>query len=234
MASTRFHRRARVVSILFLGCLGLVGLLTSCAPRWERVTIVLEPRVNAPLGREPTASLQLGKFKDSRLDVPPYIVLYNLSPANPFKAPARVYVTNSSVATILRDGLADALGQNGFKTIGGPSDEFHNSLTAAMEQSGFKANRVTSYQLCGDIQSSGCLNIQRLFARSIIKTWLTVRFDLVDPATGLTVWHDTYTGQDTATNHSGGEFFVTAFTNVSEDVIRQLVVDRTFRNYFEP
>jgi hypothetical protein len=234
MESKRFHHRAWAVSIVFLSCLGLAGLLTGCVSRWKRVTIVLEPRVDQPLSGLPKASLELGRFKDSRLDVPPYIVLTKRNDPNPFKSSEWAYVTNSSVSRILRDGVAEALGQNGFKTIGGASDEFHNRLTAAIEQDGFKPNPVTSYQLCGDIQSSGCRNIQRLFARSIIKTWLRVRFDLVDKATGLTVWRDTYTGQNTMTNCSGGELLAAAFTDVSEDVMRQLVTDRTFRSYFEP
>jgi hypothetical protein len=220
--------------LLWVCSLLLGGLLMGCVTERYRTTIILEPGVQEPLSGAPRASITLGRFKDSRLNAPWYLLLSKPNSPNPLKPTEWAYVTNRSVATILRDGVADALGQNGFKTFGHPSDTFHNNLTAALEQNGFKPDPATYYVLYGDLQSAGCRNLQRLFARSIIKTWLTVRFDLVDKATGLTVWHDTYTGQTTMTNYSGGKFLATAFAGASDDVIRQLVTDRTFRNYFEP
>ncbi|HTY86813.1 MAG TPA: hypothetical protein VMB80_05050 [Candidatus Acidoferrum sp.] len=214
--------------------MALAALLTGCVASSYRMTLALEPSVQDPLRGVPKASVALGRFRDSRTDAAWYVLLYKPNAPNFLKPTELAWLKTNSVAGVLRDGAAEALGQNGFKTIGGPSDTFHNGLTAAIERSEFKADPVASYLLCGDIKSAGCRNIQRLFAHSIIKTWLTVRFDLVNQADRLTVWHDTYTGQTTMTNHSGGEFLAIAFAAASDDVMRQLVTDRTFRSYFEP
>jgi hypothetical protein len=234
METVWLHRRRRLVSVLLLGCLGLAGLLTGCVAGRERIEFHLNPQVEAPLTGQPKASIVLGRFTDSRPDARWYVVLYNPQPANPLRPAEMVYVTSNSVAGIFRDGLADALGQNGFRTSGAAANASPDRPTATTEQRGFKANPVTAYRLSGDIQSAGCRNIQRLFATSLVKTWVTVRFDLVDQASGLTVWHDTYTGQNTRTNYSGGERLVAAFAEASDDTMRQLISDRNFRKYFEP
>jgi hypothetical protein len=220
MAFPKIHPLVLVRCWRWMGWLAVAGWLTGCVASRERVEFELPPQVNAPLAGQPKASLRLGRFKDSRPDARWYLVLFNPQNANPLRAPQMIYCTNNSVAGIVHDGVAAALNQNGFKTFG-PTNEWHG-------------RGVNSYQLCGDIQSAGCQNIQRLFARSLVKTWVTVRLDLVDQATGLTVWHDSYTGQDTTTNYSGGEHLMGAFASASDDVIRQLVTDRTFRNYFQP
>ena len=207
--------------VRWMGCLVLIGLLAGCVQHRQWVYLILGPKATDPLKSQPTASLKLGLFKDSRPDATRYLLLSKPNIPNPFKPIELAYLASNSVAGVLRDGMADALGNNGFKT-------FHSPTNA------FSQNRVTSYLLCGDIQSAGCRNIQRLFAHSIIKTWLTVRFDLVDETTGLTVWHDTYTGQNTATNQAGAGFLLDAFVNASDDLIGQLISDRNFRSYFEP
>jgi hypothetical protein len=220
--------------VLLVCHLLLAGLLTGCVASRYRMTLTLEPSVQDPLPGEPRASLALGRFKDSRSDAAWYLLLYKPNTPNLLKPTERAYLKTNSVAGVLRDGVVEALGQNGFRTFPIPATVSTNAAAAVGETNDFQTNQVMYYLLCGDIQSDGCRNIQRLFAHSVIKTWLTVRFDLVNKATGLTAWHDTYTGQTTMTNYNGGEFLAIAFAAASDDVIRQLVSDRTFRSYFEP
>jgi len=221
LSQTGWHRPVQLACGILLA-----GLLTGCVEHWQRVNLTLKPKVDAPLRSEPTASIVLGPFKDSRLDATWFLLLSKENIPNLFKPTEWAYLETNSVAGVLRDGVAEGLGQNGFKT-------FHRPATAG-EPNEINAERLTFYELRGNIQSAGCRNIQRLFARSIIQTWLTVRFDLVDKAGGRTVWNDTFTGQDMGTNRSGGEFLATAFANASDDLIRQLISDRNFRSYFEP
>jgi hypothetical protein len=60
---------------------------------------------------------------------------------------------------------------------------------------------------------------------------------LEEKATGQPVWHDTYTGQVTEPLSSwtgeDGEFIAKVFPNVSQEVVKQLISDRSFRIFFE-
>jgi hypothetical protein len=193
---------------LFIGLL-LAGLLTGCVFKRTPVELTLAPRVNAPLASAPRAALELGTFKDTRLVTDGAVLVQK---ENGFGPTEGAYVTEKPVAEILRDGLGTALEQNGFRlTSGAP------------------------YRLQGDIQSSGIVAVQSVVVDREVKFWLTVRFDLVNTANGLTVWHDSYTGQDTATNLNmiSKKFVVPACSNMLENAIGQLVADRNFRNYFE-
>jgi hypothetical protein len=199
-----------VPSIQFLGCVLMAGLLTGCAFSRTSVQVNLAPRVDQPLRVEQKASLEVGDIKDSRLVTDNFVLLQK---ANAYGPTEGAFVADKPVAEIFRNGLAATLQQNGFMTTNG-----------------------TRYELRGEIQSFGCGAIQRFFSASTVKTWLTVRFELVDKSTGLPVWHDTYNGQDTEPGSGGigaGGFIGSVFSKVSEDVIRQLVSDRTFRSYFE-
>jgi hypothetical protein len=210
MKSKPFNPLMNPSSIRFFIGILLAGLLTGCVFKRTPVQLTLAPKVNQPLASEPKASLQLGRFNDSRLVTDEFVLLQK---ENGYGTTEGAYVTEKPVAEILRDGLMMALEQNGFRIT----------------------NRA-QFELRGDIHSSGAVIIQGVVVNQQIKFWLTARFDLVDPATGLTVWHDTYTGQDTATNLSiiSKRFIVPACSNMLENAIGQLVSDRTFRSYFEP
>jgi hypothetical protein len=209
MKSRPVHQAMSPLSICYFIGILLAGLLAGCVFKQTPVQLTLAPKINQPLASEPKASLQLGRFKDSRLVTDEFVLLQK---ENGFGTTEGAYVTEKPVAEILRDGLMMALEQNGFRIT----------------------NRA-QFELRGDIQSSGAVIIQGVIVNQQIKFWLTTRFDLVDPATGLTVWHDTYTGQNTATNLSiiSKRFIVPACSNMSENAISQLVSDRMFRSYFE-
>ncbi len=210
MKSEWFQKSPGGLLVQFLCCVLMGGVLTGCAFSRTPVQVNLAPWVDQPLKVGLKASLEVGEVRDSRLVTDQFVLFQK---ANGYGPTDGAYITDKPVAEIFRNGLAATLRQNGFMTTNG-----------------------TSYELRGNIQSFGCGVIQRAFSASMAKSWLTVRFELVDKSTGLPVWHDTYDGQDTEQGPSGfeeGTFIATVFSKVSEDVIRQLVSDRAFRNYFE-
>jgi hypothetical protein len=64
-----------------------------------------------------------------------------------------------------------------------------------------------------------------------------MRFELVNKSTGQAVWHDTYTGQTTeqlsAWTGEDGKFISNAFSVVAQEVVKQLIADKSFRSFFE-
>jgi hypothetical protein len=209
MKSKPFNQSMNVLSIRFLISISLAGLLTGCVFQRTAVQLTLAPKVNQPLAAEPKAALELGNFKDTRLVTDGFVLLQKENGYGPTEG---AYVTEKPLAEIVRDGLRAALEQNSFRLTNG-----------------------APYALRGDIQSSGLTVVQGFMFPRQVKFWLTARFDLVNSANGLTVWHDTYTGQDTATNlsFSGKKFVVPACSNMLVNIVTQLVSDRNFRSYFE-
>jgi hypothetical protein len=134
---------------------------------------------------------------------------------NQYGATSGAYVTEQPVADIFRDGLKSALAQNGF-------------TQAASDQ----------YLLQAEIQNFGIGVIQNgLFSSVTAKPWLEVRFELDSKATGLPVWHDTFTGQANAEvsqwQMTDEAFLVKAFPDTAQAVLKQLLADRGFRSFFE-
>jgi hypothetical protein len=209
MKTKSFHPMTRVLVIRWLRCILLAGLMTGCVFMRKPVSLTLAPQVNQPLPSGPKASLALGDFKDTRLVTDGFVLVQDENAYGPTEG---AFVTEKPVAEIFRDGVRMAL-----------------------EQDGFWITNAARYELRGNLQSSGITVVQGIVFNREIKFWLTTRFDLVDSATGLTVWHDTYTGQNTATNLTWErkEFIVPACSNMLVNTINQLVSDRVFRSHFE-
>ena len=200
----------RVKTLRGLTCFMLAGLLTGCVFQRKTAPLsALAPQAGQPLKAGAGASLSIGDIKDTRLVTDGFVLMQD---ENAYGLTEGAFVTEKPVAEIFRDGLRGAL-----------------------EQNGFRITQPAQYELRGNLQSSGISVVQGFLANREIKFWLTARFDLVDPLTGRTVWHDTYTGQDTATNLTWlrMKFIVPACSNMLVNTIGQLVSDRTFRSYFE-
>jgi hypothetical protein len=61
-----------------------------------------------------------------------------------------------------------------------------------------------------------------------------VRFELVEKTSGHPVWHDTYNGRTTGKTALGDkEFVAKMFTESADDLVKQLVSDKSFREFFE-
>jgi hypothetical protein len=195
-----------------LCCILTGSLLTGCAFSRTPVKLTFSPSVTQPLNSTRKGSLEVGEVKDTRLVKDPLVLMQK---ANAYGATSGAYVTEVPVATIFRDGLKMAL-----------------------EQNGFTGTNTVHYELLTELQNFDIGFIQNgLFSSPTLKPWLEARFELVDKATGQPVWHDTYTGQITeqgsAWNGAGGDTIAKAFSLASQEVVKQLIADKTFRNYFE-
>jgi len=184
------------------------GLLTGCAFSRTPVKVGFTPRVDQPLAAARKAALEVGPVKDSRLVLDQYVLIQK---ANAYGTTSGAYVTEKPVAEIFRDGL-----------------------TAALQQNGFETANTNRYVLRSDLQNFGLGAIQNVFSPATIKSWLTVRFELVDQTTLQPVWHETYEGQDTTqASWETGEFIAQEFSKVADVVVSQLISDRSFRAFFE-
>ncbi len=183
------------------------SLLTGCAWTKTPVQMTLSPRLNQPLREPVKAALEIAPVKDAR-PVKDASVL--IQKQNAYGKTTGAYVTEKPVAEIFGNGLKSALVQNGFETANG-----------------------TKYALETEIQGFDYEIIAGFWEGTFISK-VTVRFELVNQATKLPAWHDTYIGRDRAQSAMGtGQFVADSFSKASEDVIRQLVSDPAFRSYFE-
>ena len=209
MKAKLLHSITGVLTTRCLIVVLLAGLLTGCVFQRKTVQLTLAPKVDQPLKSSAGLPLAIGNFKDTRLVTDGFVLMQD---ENAYGLTEGAFVTEKPVAEIFRDGL-----------------------TAALEQNGFRLTLPAQYELRGDLQSSGISLINGILLPHQIKFWLTARFDLVEPLTGRTVWHDTYTGQDTATHLTmiRAKFIVPACSNMLVNTISQLVLDRNFRGFFE-
>jgi uncharacterized lipoprotein YajG len=212
MKSGTSEKSGRGLLLQFFCCILAGSLLTGCAFSRTPVKLSFSPSVTQPLSVARKGSLEIGEVKDTRLVSDPLVLMQK---ANQYGPTSGAYVAAVPVATIFRDGLKMAL-----------------------EQNGFVGTNAVHYELRAELQNFGIGVIQNgVFSAVTAKPWLEVRFELVDKANGQPVWHDTYTGQVTESFSSwtgeDGEFIAKVFPEVSQEVVKQLLSDRSFRNYFE-
>jgi hypothetical protein len=201
-------RSAGILSIQLLGCVLLAGLLTGCAFSRTTIQMSLAPAVDEPLKESGKASLDVSPVKDSRSVKDGMVLIHKKNGYGMTTSGA--YVTEKPIAEIFQDGL-----------------------NAALEKNGFTATNATRYVLESEIQTIDYDTIAGFWKGTLISK-LTVRFELTNPTAKLPLWHETYIGQDSSEASWGtGQFVADCFSRASEDVIRQLVSDKTFRSYFE-
>jgi len=200
-------KSGRVLFCQFCCALLLAGLLSGCAWTQTPVQMSLAPRVNQPVRKPLKAALEVAPVKDTRPVDNPSVLIQK---QNAYGKTTGAYVTPKPVAEIFRDGLETALKQNGFETTNG-----------------------TPYVLESTIQGYDYDTIAGFWQGTFIAK-VTVRFELMNQTNDMPVWHDTYIGQDRAQAAIGtGQFVSDSFTRASDEVIRQLVADPTFRSFFE-
>lgn len=203
-------RALRLAASIF--SLFAVGLLTGCAFTRTPVKVNFSPSVSQPVRTPAKAALEVGEMQDSRLVGDPFILLHK---ANEYGPTSGAYVTVTPVAKIFREGVKEALDQNGFMGTNG-----------------------VQYELRGQINGFGVGFIQNgVLSSPTSKGWLEVRFELVDKAKGLPVWHDTFTGQVTGSvsvwTGADKDDLAAAFSGAAQDAVKQLIGDAEFRNFFE-
>ena len=192
--------------LLLAGC-AVCATLTGCALTRTETAVTFAPKVNEPLKAERKSSLTVGEIKDSRPVHDGNVIIHK---QNEYGTASGAYVTKPAGAEILKNGLADAFKQNGF--------------TGA---------DAAKYELQGDIQEFTFEGIGG-FWQATVKPKFVVRFELVEKGSGRPVWHDTYNGRTTGKTAWGDNKFVEQmFTESADDLVKQLVSDKSFREFFE-
>jgi hypothetical protein len=182
-------------------------MLTGCALTRTETPVTFAPKINEPLKAEPKGSVTVGEIKDSRPVHDGNVVIHK---QNEYGTASGAYVTKTAVAEILKTGLADALKQNGFTKAGS-----------------------AKYELRGDIQEFTFEGIGG-FWQATVKPKLVVRFELIEKASDRPVWHDTFNGRTTGKTAWGSKEFVgQMFSESADDLVKQLLLDKSFREFFE-
>jgi len=203
ITTTKYFSRALY---LLAGCT-LCATLTGCALTRTETPVAFVPKVNEPLRAERKSSVTAGEIKDSRPVHDGNVLIHK---QNEYGTASGAYVTKPAVAEILKNGVADALKQNGF--IGADAGK---------------------YELRGDIQEFTFDGIGG-FWQATVKPKLVVRFELVEKATDHPVWHDTFNGRTTGKTAWGNKEFVgQMFSESADDLVKQLISDKSFREFFE-
>jgi hypothetical protein len=194
-----------VKNLLFCGIICL--LATGCAFTRTETDVHFSPIITDSLGAQKKASLTVAEIKDSRSVEDKFVIMHK---ANQYGTTSGAYVTKTPVSDILRDGLIEALQQNGFINT-----------------------NTNQYELRADMQEFSGDAIEG-FWKATVKSKLTVRFELVDKSSGKTVWHDTFIGLATNKTAWGDRNFVAKiFSDSANDLVQQLLADKEFRGFFE-
>ena len=179
--------------------------VTGCAFSRTTTPINYSPRYSQPLAAGDRNALAVGAFRDSRPVSDDKVLLHK---ANQYGTTSGAYVAERPVADLLRDGVIEALKKNEFTLSTSPK-----------------------YELRGDLQEFGINSIAGLWTATV-KPRMQVRFELVEKASGNPVWRDTYIGRgDIETAWGTAETVAKLFNLGTEDIIRQLVSDPSFRKF---
>jgi len=208
--STQFGRSFHLIlsrALPLFSCALLCAFVTGCAFSRTETQVNFAPKINEPLKAERKSSLVVGDIKDSRTVSDRNVLLHK---ANAYGTTTGAYVTKTPVAEILKNGLADALKQNGFSSAD-----------------------AGKYELRGDIQEFSLGGMSGFWQATVVPK-LVVRFELVEKDSQVPVWHDTFIGRSTGKTAMGDkEFLARMFSESADDLTKQLVTDKTFRSYFE-
>lgn len=190
-----------------LSCALLCAFVSGCAFSRTETQVNFTPKINEPLKAERKSSLVVGQIKDSRTVSDANVLIHK---ENAYGTTSGAYVTKTPVAEILKNGLAEALKQNGFISTD-----------------------AGKYELRGDIQEFS-LGAVTGFWQATVMPKLVVRFELVAKDSQAPVWHDTFIGRATGKTAMGDkDFLARMFSESADDLTKQLVTDKTFRSYFE-
>ncbi len=190
------------------GLVWMVVLLSGCAFTKTPVKIVLSPGPTQPLISS-KAALNVGEVKDERTKSDPRAVWQK---ANAYGPTSGAFVADRPVADLFRDAVEAALRANAFQV----------AATGA------------TYELKTQIVDLKVESIQTGMFSSTSVSKLSVRFELLDKATGDSVWRDTMVGKSEDKPVWGGaEFVEKNFKTAPEDVLNLLVKDKAFRSFFE-
>lgn len=193
------------MKLIAIGTL-LIGLCTGCA--FTRTKTNLEFTNFAQLRTaqiQSTVPVSVGPVRDSRSVKDPHVIMHKKNGYG--QTTTGAYVTERPVGELFRDAIQETLSASGF---------------VVAEENG-------RYELRTNIQDFD-FEVITGFWKGTVKPKLSVRFELVDPDTGSSVWHDTYVGRQTfETGWESAELVAEMFSNSAMDVLDQLVNDANFQ-----
>lgn len=182
-------------------------VLTGCAFTKTPSQVTFAPGLSAPL-RDAKAALRLAEVKDSRAISDNRVLVQK---RNAYGKTTGAYVAQMPVADLFRDGLHSAFQTNAFRV----------------------AKENNAYDLKADIQEFD-YDIIGGFWTATVNPKFQVRFELFETSTGNSVWRDTMTGRSQHKTAWGDAAFVArTFSTTADDVVRQLIADKSFRKFFE-
>jgi hypothetical protein len=193
--------------VCLLSALAIFG--SGCAFSKTPVSVNYTPAYRQPLQAASPSTLHVGEFKDSRPVNDQMVLLHKVNAYGPTSG---AWVAQRPVAELMRNAVSDALKANNFNLTESGSGK---------------------YELRGDLQEFGFHSIAGFWTAKV-KPRMQVRFELVEKTTGHSVWRDTYIGRgDIETAWGTSQTVVSLFKLGTEDVIRQLLSDSTFRKFSE-
>jgi uncharacterized lipoprotein YajG len=156
---------------------------------------------SAKLEREAAKSVELGEVKDARGLQDPTTIFQKKNLNG--DTTSGTYAADRPIATILREGLSAGLVQKGFTLSKGG-----HSLRLEASIQDFSYDVVMG------------------FWKGTIKPKMMVRIEVFDVASGKSVWKDSIVGR---ANVNSGDYIVQSVTQVIDDVVTQLLNDKSFR-----
>jgi hypothetical protein len=184
------------------------------------VSMTVRPWVYKPVTTPAKASLEVAPVKDSRAVPDGSILVYE-------HHTERKSVQSVQHAFVLEEPFAEI---------------FQNALNLTLQRNGFTATNGARYVLESEIANIGyeTWDLDRdpfgpVDSVGEIISTISVHFELKDKTTGQSMWQQTYNAEDVSTSQMGklSHFISKGCSRATEDIVRQLIVDPEFRDFFE-
>jgi hypothetical protein len=174
------------------------------------VKIALAPGVTQPLPAPATQAVRVADTADERTVSDPTVIFHH---ENAYGKTSGGYVADRPIKVIFKEALEMALRTNSFTVSPDPN---------------------SPYELQSRIQDLTHDSIQTAPFSAKLVMKLTVRLELVEVSSRNAVWRDTLVGKsEDKMGWSGTGYVEKNFKAAAEDILRQLIADRTFRRFFE-
>lgn len=194
----------KIIIMLFVA-----ALVSGCAFTRTETPITYDPSLtsDADLAGKLFATLEVGDIKDDREIADPTIIFQK---RNAYGKTTGSYAAQKPVCEILREGIIDALRETNFNVV---------------DEDGFYILHGEMIEFDYDVVA-GWMSVTML-------PKMTIKFDLINSKTGKLIWKDAIFGKGKVKTSIGmgeSERVKKSFTSVTDDVINELISDRSFQD----
>lgn len=194
----------KIIIMLFVA-----ALVSGCAFTRTETPITYDPSLtsDADLAGKLFATLEVGDIKDDREIADPTIIFQK---RNAYGKTTGSYAAQKPVCEILREGIIDALRETNFNVV---------------DEDGFYILHGEMIEFDYDVVA-GWMSVTML-------PKMTIKFDLINSKTGKLIWKDAIFGKGkvkTSMVMGESEMVKKSFTSVTDDVINELISDRSFQD----